>query len=251
MAAEDGGSVVTGEGESTAPKKPAGTVRKPHTLDQVVEAITQNFDRKGVTVAAIKNHLAKQDPSVSANVLKRRLRKALDKGFVLNLIVRPKGSEHSDVSLTGRFLVNKDTLNVIRKGKKTKSPTDDNMPPKKAAKTVKKTTANKENVAKTANKVVKAKTSVVKKTTTKPTAKSTKTTKAAAVVKAAKKTATTKTTKTKVEKAAKVSKPKSATTKTVTAKKKTATKALTGKSTTKNKMPGTPKITQPKKPRNM
>ena len=58
MAAEDGGSVVTGEGQSTAPKKPAGTVRKPHTLDQVVEAITQNSDRKGVTVAAIKNHLA-------------------------------------------------------------------------------------------------------------------------------------------------------------------------------------------------
>ena len=39
-------------------KKPAKAARKPHTLDQVVDAITQNPDRKGVSVTAIKSHLA-------------------------------------------------------------------------------------------------------------------------------------------------------------------------------------------------
>jgi hypothetical protein len=220
------------------PPKTAAPVRKQHTLDQVVDAIVQNPDRKGVSVAAIKSHLAKQDSSLTAKVLKNRLRKALDKGFALNIIVRPKGSEHTGISLSGRFLVNKDKLKVIRKnnigeGKPIKqASTDDNMPPKKVAKTAKKTTTNKENVAKTANKVVKAKPKVVKKTTTKTKE----------VVKANK--TTTKTATANVAKA-KVSKPKSTTTtKTVTAKK--TVKVLKAKKT-----PGTPKITQPKKPRNM
>ena len=55
-------SVMTGDAATeectTVQYKPSGPGRKLHTLDMVLEAIAQNTGRKGVTVDAIKKHLA-------------------------------------------------------------------------------------------------------------------------------------------------------------------------------------------------
>ena len=141
------------------------------------------------------------------------------------------------MSLKGRFLVNKDKVEAIRNGRKTaeaKSTTagdskpvkqsrtgDDMSTTKKGVKTLKKSTTNKENVAKTGNKVGKAQTNVVKKTTAKP---ATKTTKTNGVVKAGRST-TTKTVRAKTDKS-KVSKAASATSKKTTATKQKPSKVI-------------------------
>ena len=52
------GAMTTADPVVAEEKKPAKAARKPHTLDLVVDAITQNPDRKGVSVTAIKSHLA-------------------------------------------------------------------------------------------------------------------------------------------------------------------------------------------------
>ena len=63
------------------------------TLDMVIEAIQKTGDRKGTSVQAIKSYILTQYPNVNPNMLKTRLRKALEKGFNLGFLVRPKKTE--------------------------------------------------------------------------------------------------------------------------------------------------------------
>ena len=56
MASEIGANAATDEG-ATVQAKPSVRVRKPHTLGLVIDAISHNSERKGVTVNAIKKHL--------------------------------------------------------------------------------------------------------------------------------------------------------------------------------------------------
>ena len=56
MASAIGDNAATNEG-ATVQAKPSVRVRKPHTLGLVIDAISNNSERKGVTVNAIKKHL--------------------------------------------------------------------------------------------------------------------------------------------------------------------------------------------------
>ena len=51
-----GDNAATDEG-ATVQAKPTKRARKPHTLGLVIDAISHNSERKGVTVNAIKKHL--------------------------------------------------------------------------------------------------------------------------------------------------------------------------------------------------
>ncbi len=77
--------------EATINTAPAGT----NTLDMVLAAITSINDRKGATVPAIKTFILANYTTVDPTRLRSRLKKALEKGFDMGIIARPKTSDVS------------------------------------------------------------------------------------------------------------------------------------------------------------
>lgn len=65
----------------------------PKTLDMVIEAIRKLEDRKGASVVAIKNYILTTYPEKDPAHVKSSLKKAIQKGFEEELLVRPKSSE--------------------------------------------------------------------------------------------------------------------------------------------------------------
>lgn len=92
----------------------------PNTLDMVVEAITVLNDRKGASIPAIKHFIMDKYTTVDPNMLKYRLKRALQKGLDQEVLARPKGMEDSGASLSGRFRLNKIKMAAIEKAKKPK-----------------------------------------------------------------------------------------------------------------------------------
>ena len=114
--AENGGAKSPSP-KKAAPKRPATASTQPKTIDMVVEAISAQTDRKGASVPSIKSYILEKYVSVDPNMLKSRLKRALEKGLESGVIVRPKGWEESGSTLVGRFRVDKTKLAGAKKEK--------------------------------------------------------------------------------------------------------------------------------------
>ncbi|KAK2165705.1 hypothetical protein LSH36_46g04000 [Paralvinella palmiformis] len=118
--------------KKAAPKKPS---LNPNTVDMVLEAITALDDRKGVSIPAIKSFILEKYPTVDPAMLKHRLKKAIEKAMVGELITRPKSSDQMGPSLNGRFHLNKAKKSALEKAKQPKSKLDADKPKAKKRKT--------------------------------------------------------------------------------------------------------------------
>lgn len=96
---------------------PAG----PKTIDMVRQAIEDLNDKKGASVISIKSYILKTWPDVNPNLLKSRLKKAVEKGFEQGLFVRPAKADTQGPGLTGRIKINKDHVAAEEKAKKAKA----------------------------------------------------------------------------------------------------------------------------------
>jgi len=92
----------------------------PNTLNKVREAIERAGDKKGTSVVAIKNYIVATWPESDNAQLKNHLKKAIEKGFQLEMFKRPKNSEVIGPSLQGRIMINKDFVAAEDKAKKAK-----------------------------------------------------------------------------------------------------------------------------------
>ena len=92
MASGSSGDSAIEDELTTTKAKPSRPGRKPHTLDMVLEAITQNTERKGVTVDAIKKHLAVGTGAImqlySTSKLHRNSDFCLSTSTAMNMMVR-------------------------------------------------------------------------------------------------------------------------------------------------------------------
>lgn len=86
--------------------KATASTSQPSFMDMVLEAIKANEEKKGASVPFIRNYIAETYRTVDPNMMKFRLRKALDKGLDNGNIIRPKNSEEAK-GMTGRFKLNK------------------------------------------------------------------------------------------------------------------------------------------------
>ncbi|XP_066978282.1 sperm-specific protein PHI-2B-like isoform X2 [Macrobrachium rosenbergii] len=68
----------------------------------VLEALTKNDDRKGMSISGLKKFMKENYPDKEWSRCKPFIRKALEKGLLLGMILRPKQSEGA-VGLAGRF----------------------------------------------------------------------------------------------------------------------------------------------------
>ncbi|XP_064108522.1 protein B4-like [Macrobrachium nipponense] len=73
----------------------------------VLEALTKNDDKKGMSISGLKKFMKENYPEKEWTRCKPFIRKALEKGLLLGVILRPKQSEGA-VGLAGRFKLNKD-----------------------------------------------------------------------------------------------------------------------------------------------
>ena len=73
----------------------------PKTLDILIKALQELDERKGVSIPAIKNYIITNYPDKDPLKVKTSLRKAIEKGFQDELLVRPKSSETAGKLLDG------------------------------------------------------------------------------------------------------------------------------------------------------
>ena len=80
--------------DTGAPKAKASG---PKTLDILIHALKDLDERKGVTIPAIKNYMLTNYPDRDPLKVKSSLKKAIEKGFDDELLVRPKSSEAAGI----------------------------------------------------------------------------------------------------------------------------------------------------------